>query len=218
MSDRLSLRGYVLALVACLFFSFIIAAALIPTPVADAKPKPSSVVKIMLPNGHGSGVAIGGGFIITAAHVTHDAKDGRVKLKNSTGSEFDGEVLWQNETYDVALVRGKNAVFGVSSLACRTPVLGEEITASGSPLQTEFSTFWGHVSGMVQKYGPWPESVTLDASITPGISGGPVFDKDGNVIGIAVGVALAKTGFTASMTGIGIMVPAQTICPLLARQ
>src|SRR5688572_27188292 len=141
-----------------------------------SKPAPTSVVKVIMKEGHGSAVSIGGGFVVTAAHV---AKDGVLKIKNSLGVEQDAEVLWINEVYDIALIKAsKPEEFAVSKLSCRAPNIGEEIIAEGSPLRTEFTRFWGHANGSVQKFGPWGEVFSMDMTVLPGISGGPIFDKD----------------------------------------
>lgn len=179
------------------------------------KPHPSSVVKIILTNGHGSGVSIGGGYVITAGHV---ATDGVVSLKNSLGEEQPAEVLWYNRDYDVSVIMAsKPEILGNSPLSCRTPNIGEEVIATGSPLDTEFTSYWGHVNSGMIKTGMWKEAVSLDMTIVPGISGGPLFDKHGNVVGIAVGVATFPFGLSPSLTGIGFAVPGATICKLLAR-
>lgn len=180
-----------------------------------SKPMATSVVYVVMKDGHGSGVSVGGGYVITAAHV---AKDGVLKIKNSLGVEQDAEVLWINEVYDIALLKAsKPDEFAVSNLACRAPNIGEEITAEGSPLRTEFTRFWGHANGSVIKFGPWGEVFSMDMTVLPGISGGPIFDKGGNVVGIAVGVAMLPLGMSNSVTGIGYGVPTSTVCKLLAR-
>lgn len=179
------------------------------------KPHPSSVVKVILTNGHGSGVSIGGGYVITAGHV---AVDGVVSLRNSLGEEQPAEVLWYNKDYDVSiLMASKPEILGNSHLSCRTPNIGEEVIATGSPLETEFTSYWGHVNSGLIHTPVWKEAVTLDMTIVPGISGGPLFDKNGNVVGIAVGVATFPFGQSPSLTGIGFAVPSSTICKLLAR-
>ena len=184
-----------------------------PKPVTV--PAPTSVVKVVMKDGHGSGVSIGNGYILTAAHV---AKEGVLKVKNSMGVEQDAEVLWLNEFYDVALLKvSKPELIGVSTLSCRAPDLSEEIIAEGSPLRTEFTRFWGHANGSPQKFGPWSEVFSMDMTVLPGISGGPVFDKSGKVVGIAVGVAMLPLGMSNSVTGIGYGVAGSTICKLLAR-
>ncbi|WP_137389139.1 S1C family serine protease [Rhodoligotrophos defluvii] len=170
-----------------------------------------STVKIVLPTGNGSGVHIGSGRILTAAHVTKLAPDGKLKVATDDGRILDGEVLWQSEVYDVALVRVEAPEsVAASDLSCRTPAVGESFTAKGSPLGQDFISTWGRVSAPVRTIGPWKEGVLMDLSIAPGSSGGPVFDSAQHVIGIVVGMFRPQPGF-------GVIVPGSTVCALLAR-
>lgn len=195
----------------------IILAALALMGVKEAPPTPlaSSVVKVTLANSHGSGVYLGDGYILTAAHVVDAAKE--VDIRTDDGKSIKGEVLWANTTYDVALIRVGEITAASSPLQCREPKTGELISAAGNPLAIEFVKFWGHISGKARVVGPWKNAVIMDISGGPGISGGPVFDEAGNVVAIFVGVALAPVGFGASYLGMSVGIPGSTICSLMAR-
>ncbi|NTF69358.1 S1 family peptidase [Rhizobium rhizogenes] len=224
----------VLALAAILFGA--------PTVVAIATPKPQiinttiiqppptasedSMVKIMVDDGLGSGVHIGNGNILTAAHVVADAKT--VKVKTIAGVEAEASVLWVNKDYDIALIHTDGQMFGMSVLDCREPLLGEQIQAAGNPLGIEFVSSFGRVAGKARQMGAWKTVVITDITTVMGQSGGPVFAADGRVIGINVGVSVAplKNGkgadgedtYVPSMTGFGFVVPANAVCMLLARE
>jgi serine protease Do len=176
----------------------------------------SSVVKILVNGGHGSGVHISNGYILTAAHVV-EGKTG-LKLKTSFGDIQDVELLWANKARDVALLRAKRPDRLQSSpLVCAPLVVGQRVTAEGSPGAAEFVRFRGDVAGVERTAGPWMAVVPIDISGGPGISGGPIFDETGNVAGIYVGVYLVPMGMSALSTGIGIAVPSSVICELMAR-
>lgn len=105
-----------------------------------------AVVEVIDGKGHGSGVHIGNGYVVTAAHVVGDNKS--MTLKSPDGGTQEAEVLWRNKTYDVALMRAADPdKLGTAHLACRTPKAGELISAKGNPLNIEFVTVWGRVAG-----------------------------------------------------------------------
>jgi hypothetical protein len=100
-------------------FLVLIAAAAIGTVAASfmpSKPQASATVfidmgtKLMVDDdgphvvhGHGTGVSIGDGFVLTAAHVADDpdARDS-LTITDSLGKDHAVEVLWANHNYDVA--------------------------------------------------------------------------------------------------------------------
>lgn len=174
------------------------------------------VVKILLKQGHGSGTHLGNGFILTAAHVVTGEK--KVKLRLDTGGTQDAEVLWINETYDVALVRAsKPEGLGVSPLACRGLVDNEPIVAMGNPAKLDFLTFRGFVSGHAREIGPWKVGVPVDISLIGGMSGGPIYDAENEVVGVIVGHLVIPVGLSGSWVRVGIVVPADVVCMLMGR-
>ena len=202
---------------------------------SNAKPA-GSAVRIELATGLGSGVYIGNGVIITAAHVVDSAirpvlaRDSNgvavaygpptVKLVSDLGDKQDGEVLWINKDYDIAAVRPTNARrFTEASLACRDVAIDEPIVAEGNPVGMEFLRFKGMVAGKATEYLPnWKSAYVIDVTITSGMSGGPSYDVNGNVVGINVGVAdvHGEQGKAAS-GGMGFTVPSSVVCGLLGR-
>lgn len=176
-----------------------------------------SVVKVMPGNSHGSGVHIGNGYVITAAHVVEDAKT--VTLKSTVGDIQKADVLWVNKAYDVALLKASRPErLGSSELACVMPPVGTSIMSIGNPVDVEFTRHWGRVAGGERSIGPWGSLLVTDITTVPGQSGGPVMNDDGEVVGITVGVMMVPMGFAgASYVGVGFIVPGKTICNLLAR-
>jgi serine protease Do len=185
-----------------------------------------SAVKIIVGDGLGSGVHIGSGNILTAAHVVGDAKT--VKIKTFAGIEGDADVLWINKEFDVALIHTGGNVSGSSELDCREPRFGEQLQAIGNPLGIEFVASFGRVAGSGRELGNWKRVIVTDMTTVMGQSGGGVFANDGRIVGINVGVTLAplKSGkdaagadtYTPTMTGFGFVVPASVVCDLLARR
>lgn len=184
---------------------------------APAKPRffhEPATAHVMLSDatGHGSGVHIGNGYIITAAHVAGANKT--MAAKASDGSTREAAVLWSNDKYDIALLRVPDPQnLAVVPLSCETPARGEKIRAFGNPIDLEFVWTSGEVVGVPISYGPWPSVVPVNMTIVPGQSGGADLNDDGEVVGISVGVMVSSFG----MAGIGYIVPASTVCMLLAR-
>lgn len=202
------MRSIAVALVAIIALVF---GAYAYTPAAT--PLPGSTVKIVMEQGHGSGVHIGNGYVVTAAHVVGDNVP-RVKLDD--GSEQEAVVLWANKAHDIALLRTASTM-SASSLDCRVAANGEHVTAEGNPTVFEFVSSAGRIAGVERSFGPWARVMPVDMTIVMGMSGGPVFASDGRVVGISVGVLVAPVGFAASLTGFGAVVPSAAVCEMLAR-
>lgn len=201
-----------------------VAFAASPPPMAATERPASAAVKVELAGGHGSGVHIGGGLFLTAGHVAQDAGGKPIMIRTSDGKARQAEVLWVNGDYDLALLRVTN--FGqieTANLSCRGLVAGEDIYAEGNPANLDFVRTYGHVAGGARQSGPWRDVVVTDMVIIPGMSGGPVFDQDSRLVGIAVGVmtpALVQApliGAVPSLSGIGYIVPATDACMLMGR-
>ena len=181
-----------------------------------AKPAASPHVKVLAGGGHGSATHIGRGYFITAAHVVSSSE--AVTIKAEEGFEVEGEVLWANKATDVAMVRVKDASrFRAVPMSCRMPALDEQVTAYGNPGSVEFVSTRGRIVSGLRQMGPWREVVITDMTIVMGMSGGGVIDRHGYLVGISVGVMTASLGFMPSLTGIGVIVPASTICGVMGR-
>lgn len=181
-----------------------------------------SVLKVIVPGGHGSGVHIGNGYVVTAGHVVKDQKFAGmwvndVKLKRATAGAGDqktvpGMVLWSNEDFDVSLVKAPDLVGTPSAkLVCVDPEVGTPIQAIGSPLDLEYIRMFGWIAGSKRIVdGKWEEGMLTNLQSMPGMSGGPVFRQGTNqVAGILVG--------SYGTTSLSITVPSSTICMLMGR-
>jgi len=165
-------------------------------------------------SGHGSGIHIGRGIILTAAHVV--PQDNNVSVMTTTGQEMRARVVFIDRKYDVAALRVESASGLMSSrISCRTPDIGEHIVTTGNPANLKFVTIWGRVSGPLQSLKMIREVIVTDMTTIPGMSGGGVLDRWGRVVGTVSAV------MTAPMFGvplaIGYVVPASTSCTLLKK-
>lgn len=179
-------------------------------------PQAEPMLKIIVADGHGSGFHIGHGYVLTAAHVVGAQKV--VKTLNSLRGTGEAEVLWSNTNYDVALLRIRGeALPAAATLSCRAPRPGESVEARGNPLNLEFVSTWGKVAGAKLGFGPWRALVPMNIAIVPGQSGGPLYDANGYVVGMNVGVMVVPTGFSGSLVGIGYAVPGSALCEVMGR-
>lgn len=200
-----------LILLTCAFIVFGFA----PAPSID----PATAVRVQAKGWHGSGVHIGNGFILTAGHITENAEG--IVVKTDGGQVHEAEVLWLNHAFDVSLVYVESMKDEPGApLSCEKTKVGQSITIIGNPLDTDFAQTWGRVSGFgksgledIDKKGLWRALVTLDITAAPGVSGGPVYDDAGGVVGILVAGAISMRGTFAY----SYMVPSTAICHLLGR-
>ena len=175
-----------------------------------------STVKVLPAEGHGSGVHVGNRYIITAAHVVGAAATVKVKAKH--GGESEADVLWINKAHDIALLRARELQgVAVSQIDCSVPAIGQHIQGVGAPGPLEFIHAFGQVSSGVQSNRLWASYFIAAMAIGPGMSGGPVFDARGKVVGIMVGVALTQLGWTPSALSFAYVVPSSTLCTLVMR-
>ncbi|MCU0318705.1 MAG: trypsin-like peptidase domain-containing protein [Flavobacteriales bacterium] len=157
------------------------------------------VVTVDMEKGHGSGFIISNdGYIITNEHVVNG--ESLVKVKFSQGFTLDATVVKVNKDFDVALL--KVTASDLPSMAIGNDgqlMLGEEIFAIGTPLDTELgqSVSRGVLSGKREIEGR--AYLQTDVSINPGNSGGPLIDETGAVVGVATlkisGKGLEGLGF-----------------------
>jgi hypothetical protein len=158
---------------------------------AIAKAANGVVVSIITSDKDGEPVAQGTGFlvsrdgrIVTNYHVIKGASSAIVKLPDGAFYDVDG-VLAFDKARDLAVIRAHGQNFRVVTLGNSDRVqVGEEIVAIGSPLSLESTVSSGIVSGIrtIQEEGG--KFLQITAPISPGSSGGPLFNMAGEVVGI----------------------------------
>ena len=161
-------------------------------------------------SGAGSGVIISqDGYILTCAHVVSGATSVKVQL-NGSDESYDATVVGQDSTSDIAVLKidatGLTpAVIGDSDALA----VGEVAVAVGNPLGTLSNTVTdGIVSALNRQVTVQNNDMTLiqtDASISPGNSGGGLFNGNGELIGIVN----AKSSYSEA-EGIGFAIPINT--------
>jgi serine protease Do len=181
-----------------------------------AKALPPDVMVLTEDGGHGSGVYLGGNYILTAAHVVKDSLSVTVRTEDNVEQEAD--VLWKNTQYDLAAIRiPDDSNMRPASFRCRDTLrIGDYIKAVGNPLDEPFVTMFGKVSAGISQRAVWKEAFLADLTAIPGMSGGAVYDAQGYVVGITVGLAVMPMGpFSVGPVGLGYIVPMHAACVLM---
>jgi serine protease Do len=136
--------------------------------------------------GQGSGFIINAeGYILTNAHVVDDADEVTVKLTDKR--EFKAKVVGVDKPTDVAVLKIEaHGLPTVNIGSSENSRVGEWVVAIGSPFGFENSVTAGIVSAKSRSlpdegYVPYLQT---DVAINPGNSGGPLFNLNGEVIGI----------------------------------
>jgi serine protease Do len=159
--------------------------AQILSPAEIAKRAKGSIVLIQTPKGLGTGFVVWqDGRIVTNLHVIAGVHSAKVKFHD--GKTYDDvQVLAADAQHDLAILRvnAKNLVpliLGDSNAV--NP--GERVIAIGNPHGLELTVSDGLVSG-VRHLEPEVTLLQISAPISPGSSGGPLFNERGEVIGVA---------------------------------
>ena len=158
--------------------------------------------------------ALGSGFIIdqkgivvTNNHVIQDADDIIVRVNGD--QEFKAKVLGADPLMDIAVLQLETdekfipVAFGDSDKAR----IGDWVIAIGNPFGLGGTVTAGIISARNRSIGlsRYEDFIQTDASINSGNSGGPLFDMDGNVIGINTAI-LGRNG----SIGIGFSIPSNS--------
>ena len=158
--------------------------------------------------------ALGSGFIIdekgivvTNNHVIQDAKD--IIIRVNGDKEFKAKVLGSDPLSDIAVLQLETdekfipVKFGNSDKAR----IGDWVIAIGNPFGLGGTVTSGIISARNRSIGlsRYEDYIQTDASINQGNSGGPLFDMNGNVIGINTAI-LGRSG----SIGIGFSIPSNS--------
>ena len=160
--------------------------------------------------GAGSGVIISeDGYIVTNNHVIEGASNIKVTLHD--GTEVAAELVATDEQTDVAVIKiEKTGLIPVTFGDSSALNVGDLTVAIGNPMGTlAGSASEGIVSGLEREITVDGKTMTLiqtSASISPGNSGGGLFDQSGNLIGVVV----AKSA-SSEAEGLGFAIPSDLV-------
>ena len=184
-------------------------------------------IQVTLSDGEaeGSGVVLDAeGHVLTNNHVVAGATNKTVQVTLYDGRIYDATVVGTDSTTDLAVVKLENppsdlksAVFADSG----TVTVGDPVMAVGNPLGLSNTVTTGIVSALNRPVSTSTSetsqstdtvvtnAIQIDAAINPGNSGGPLFNAQGEVIGITSSIAtLSSTSDSSGSIGLGFAIPA----------
>ena len=164
----------------------------------------------------GTGVVIDdSGTILSSLHVVQDAAEVRVTFAD--GSESEASVILRQRENDLAVLRPSvipDDLVPATLASSEALRVGDEVFPVGNPFGISNSLSAGVVSGLGRQYKSPKTGDTLtnliqfDAAVNPGNSGGPLLNRDGEVVGIVT--ALLNPTEQDVFIGIGFAVTIET--------
>ncbi|WOI30263.1 DegQ family serine endoprotease [Sulfitobacter dubius] len=144
----------------------------------------------------GSGFVISeDGYVVTNNHVIESADE--ITIEFFSGEELVAEVIGTDPKTDIALlkVEAKQPLPFVSFGDSNAARVGDWVIAMGNPLGQGFSVSAGIVSARNRALsGTYDDYIQTDAAINRGNSGGPLFNMDGEVIGVNTAILSPNGG------------------------
>jgi len=159
--------------------------------------------------GFGSGFVISDdGFIVTNAHVVDNASEIQVSFPDRR--EYTAKLIGADERTDIALLKIDASDLPTVTLGDSSKLnVGQWVLAIGSPFGFEYTATQGIVSALSRSLpdGNYVPFIQTDVAVNPGNSGGPLFDTDGNVIGVNSQIYSRSGGYM----GLSFAIPANVV-------
>jgi S1-C subfamily serine protease len=183
---------------------------------AIAKAANNVIVSIVMLDKDGNAVAQGSGFlvskdgrIVTNYHVVKSGSSAIVKLPDGAFYRVEGMLAF-NKDRDVAIIKARGQDFRAATLGDSDRVqVGESVVAIGNPLSLESTVSNGIVSGIRNIEEEGGKFLQITAPISPGSSGGPLFNMAGEVVGIT-------TLYIKGGENLNFAIPINDVKPLLS--
>jgi len=155
----------------------------------------------------GSGFVIDkAGYIVTNNHVIEGADE--IEVAFPDGATFEAKLIGRDPSTDIALLKieaGEDIPF-VSFAGADSAKVGEWVIAIGNPLGYSSSVAAGIVSARDRQMSMtnYDDFIQTDVAINKGNSGGPLFNMDGDVVGVNTAI-VSPTGYSV---GLSFSIPA----------
>lgn len=167
----------------------------------------------------GSGFIISpDGYVVTNNHVISAGAKGatvdEITVTLTNGKEYKAKLIGHDDTADLAVLKIEGGPFPFVKFGdSKNARVGDWVIAIGNPFGIGSSVTAGIISALhrTTELGGYDRFIQTDASINRGNSGGPMFDMQGNVIGINSQILSPSGG----NVGIGFAIPAEEAKPVV---
>ena len=152
------------------------------------------------------------GYIVTNHHVVTDADEGTVVVQFYSGEEYPAAIVGTDSMNDVALLKIEAEGLQTVTVGDSDEVeVGETVEAIGNPLgDLTFTMTAGYISALdreIDADGTPINMLQTDVAINAGNSGGPLFDMNGNIIGVTTAKVSGTTETGVTIEGLGFAIP-----------
>jgi len=177
----------------------------------------------------GSGVIIdGSGHIVTNNHVVEGAQNNKVTVILNDGRMYTAKITGLDAATDLAVIQLENPPQDLTSAVftdSNTVTVGSAVMAMGNPLGLSQTATTGIVSAIDRPVSTAETSdgtlvvsnaIQIDAAVNPGNSGGPLFNAQGEIIGITSSIATMQqsSAFSSAQSGsigLGFAIPSNLV-------
>lgn len=168
----------------------------------------------------GSGVYINkNGYILTVAHLfNHFKKIQTVSVVSPEGDIVSGKIKNVSKSIDLALIKTDfyRVTPYVKVASPKSLRVGQEVVAIGSPAGLSFSVSNGIISALYRDFEFAYNVTQSNTAINPGNSGGPLFNLDGELVGVNSFFIYGNRSFPV-FTGLGFSVQSGQCIEFLAK-
>ncbi len=159
------------------------------------------------------------GYVVTNYHVVEEAT--KILVTTYDGTEYEAQLVGSDSGNDIAVLKVEAEGLAPADLGSSASLsIGDMVVAIGNPLGTLSATQTvGYVSGIDREITTDNTIINMiqtDCAINPGNSGGPLFNMDGQVIGITTAKYSGTTDSGASIEGIGFAIPIDDISGMIS--
>jgi putative serine protease PepD len=182
-------------------------------------------IKVVTADGEdeGTGIVLNDeGLILTNDHVVKGATSITIDASGSSKTTRSAELVGEEANEDLALIKVDPSGLGLKPLTLVSPSsvqVGDSVYAIGNPYGLEETLTKGIVSALGREISA-PDgakitgAIQTDAALNPGNSGGPLFDEEGDVIGVNSQIASEAStadGSQPGSTGVGFAISSNTV-------